>query len=273
MAGQINKILTNLKAAIERVAQEEGNKNGKIDTMGEKNKIAELLAGAKQEVGDFLEKELDKINNKKLTKAQYDKQAGDMHKLGRSAQDKIDDVKKKMDIMTKELQFDEEKLHKFKDGNYDAVLEEFDDGSYSTLVYNKDKKVVGKKLYKNDNEVYSNRDYVAKKLGLFKDNFGRRIGAVLWDMVPFSSHHNYESLTNLKEGEYLDDNLYVYHWNEKDKTFEIVRYEGGRQQDCMWYERITARKSKLACYNTKSEKGALEDSIDKLENSIDKLDK
>ena len=155
MAGQINKILTNLKAAIERVAQEEGNKNGKIDTMCEKNKIAELLAGAKQEVGDFIEKETDKINNKKLTQKEREKQLKNLSNQKDLFEDKTSSLNisiedslplyKKMNKDGTISDIDNLK-HTYKGGGFDTMLETFEDGSYSANVYDKKGNNIGMKL-------------------------------------------------------------------------------------------------------------------------------
>ena len=173
MTGQINKILTNLKMAIERIANEEGNKNGKIDTLNEKNKIAELLAGAKQEVGDFLEKENVRINNTRLTQMERETQIKKLNYQKSSAMDKIKNVEAGL-VGTHEVRENgkiknvENLKHILKGGGYDVKSKEFDDGSYSAIVYDNDNNLVGVRLYKNDKEQYTDKNFVAQKLGYAK---------------------------------------------------------------------------------------------------------
>ncbi len=173
MTGQINKILTNLKMAIERIANEEGNKNGKIDTLSEKNKIAELLAGAKQEVGDFLEKENVRINNTRLTKMERETQIKELNYQKSSTLDKIKNVEAGL-VGTHEVRENgkiknvENLKHILKGGGYDVKSKEFDDGSYSAIVYDNDNNLVGVRLYKNDKEQYADKNFVAQKLGYEK---------------------------------------------------------------------------------------------------------
>ena len=215
MTGQINKILTNLKMAIERIANEEGNKNGKIDTLSEKNKIAELLAGAKQEVGDFLEKENVRINNTRLTKMERETQIKELNYQKSSTLDKIKNVEAGL-VGTHEVRENgkiknvENLKHILKGGGYDVKSKEFDDGSYSAIVYDNDNNLVGVRLYKNDKEQYADKNFVAQKLGYAKLRIIEPDG--LWPKT-------------IDTGHYRTGNIDM-RWDEQNAEFRPTLIEG-----------------------------------------------
>lgn len=219
MTTRLNQIFTNLKAAIEEIRANGDNKNGKIDTLNEKNKVAELLAGAQQEIGDFFKSEQAMLDSQKLTRAQYKEKEQELFSQRSSAEEKLNAVKAAMINDFPYHEYDEKNnsfkniiglKHIYKDGGYDVMQNSFNDGSYSATTYDKDGNAKGMKLYKNDKAVYSNPEYVAEKLGLKKyGSFGDRV----WEFLGF--------LPSYQEGDYYTDDS-IYRWNEKEHLFEYI---------------------------------------------------
>ena len=70
------KIIQNLTKKIEVLMNNGDNHNGKIDTTNEKNELAHLLSGAKQEIEDLYTKMINGLDNQaaNISKKNYDAQ-------------------------------------------------------------------------------------------------------------------------------------------------------------------------------------------------------
>jgi hypothetical protein len=165
---KLQQIRSTLKSNLESVRAMGGDKT-KVDTTEEKNKIAELLAGAQEEIGDLF-----KHTAPSKTTTQED--AGiELEK--RLIEFEIDRMK---DALSNSLEpyekYDSEGVikrdpnvkHIYKDGSWDRKQKDIENVGYVAELMNPQGFRIGLKLNKNDKQVYARPEFVAKQLGLVK---------------------------------------------------------------------------------------------------------
>ena len=92
------KIIQNLQVKIQELSENGDNKNGEIDTTHEKNELAQLLAGANQEIGDlYKSKKESLINNKNnMSQNRYEEQYAKLKNDNEMAMSKIENLSTKL---------------------------------------------------------------------------------------------------------------------------------------------------------------------------------
>ena len=237
MTTKLNQIFANLKAAIMDVKKTEGDTN-KIDSFNEVNKIGELLANAEIEIGDVLEKERADLQKQAdvLPHSQYVKKENELNGKQRAATSKIEelqsaveDEKEAMAAALPKYQYYDgsdgqvkniKNLHKvYPDGSYEVKCTPMEDGSYAASRLNADGDECAVKIYNKDGTPCTDMEKVAELLNMKTDGFFNRIGAILFDMIPFTDHDSARILANLGENEYVRDRT-VFRWNEEESQFD-----------------------------------------------------
>jgi hypothetical protein len=217
---KLQQIRSTLKSNLESVRAMGGDKT-KIDTTEEKNKVAELLAGAQEEIGDLfkhtttqedvdieLKKELIELEIAVMKSAlsnslepyeKYDSEGG---------------IKRAPNVK-----------HIFKDGSWDRKLNDIENVGYVAELMNSHGDSIGSKLYKNDKEIYTNPDFVAKHLGLQKKEDSS------WGITKVFSSKN--SIKQIPEGYYYvprENGEFdrVYQWDDKTHSFKLSNIDRDR---------------------------------------------
>ena len=229
----MKSILSNLNSKINELKAKGENNNGQIDTRGEKNKLAELLAGAEKEIDSTAEK--------------YEKQIENLpHKTYLNVKAKKDEIlsnaKAQINEIYQKLNFSLKAYETMKDTNSDGALEvvdkdgvkqKYSDGSYNQLVRSigeegylvehrtKDGENTGKfRLYKNDKEYYANKDYVASKIGLepvTKNTINKLFGTKPDETNIYQKYVNEYH----RNGEIYEQYIYTYTWDNETSEFII----------------------------------------------------
>jgi len=220
-AGLAN-IMRNLDNAINAIRSGGDNNNGKIDTKGEKNQISQLLAGAKQEVGDFFNNNKPDAN---MSQEEYNKikllSNTVIEQIEATVNTEYDMANMKKSENANETSTVGKRTHVYKDGSYNVEQKEFDDGSYIATHFDKDGNKVGLKLYKNNKEIYANPDFAAEKIGLSKRE-EYNLADKIFRYMPFVNKGYRNFLDFVKVGQY-HDGFYVYNWDEKNHEFKLER--------------------------------------------------
>ncbi len=241
MTTKLDQLFANLKAAIIDVKKLEGDTN-KIDSFNEINKIGELLANAKMEIGDVLEKEQADLKKQEnvLPYSQYTKKEKELREKQKTAESKIEEVRNALNkeketmaaALPKYQYYDDsdgqvkdiKNLHKVcPDGGYEVKSTTNADGSYAAKVFNASGKESGMKLYDKDGKPYTDMEKVAEYFELKTDGFFNRLKAIAWDLIPFNRNKQAGILAELSENEYVNNNSVVYRWNEESAQFDEVR--------------------------------------------------
>lgn len=235
----INKIMQNLNSAIDAIKAGGDNQNGKIDTLGEKNKVAQLLAGAKQEIGDLIEKN---PIDKNMPHNKYLEAEKRIHQLESEARNKIYEKQEALiepheiyNQLTGEIENKKGITHKYTDGSYNVKTRELKDGGYVAEHKDKDGNVIGLKAYKNNKEVYTNPDFVAEQLGLKvplqRKGLLEKSVKYVWDAATFlfsteQGDQIDKQISELKDNQYYVDkypSIEVYEWDAKGNQFRKIQ--------------------------------------------------
>ena len=175
---KVNSIISNLNSKISQLAAKGENKNKQIETRGEKNQLSELLAGAEKEIDNAAksyEKQIENLPHKKYVQLAKIKDT-----IIYTAKAHISSIQNQIELSLKSFETMKDVNGVEKVANKDDVRQIYSDNSYNREVKSFGKsgylvermteegKGTGKyRLYKNNKEYYTNKDYVAKKMGLY----------------------------------------------------------------------------------------------------------
>lgn len=172
-------ILSKLNSKINELKAKGENNNGQIETRGEKNKLAELLAGAEKEIdiaAEKYEKQIENLPHKKYQQLEEAKSS-----ILFKAKKYIDNIRANIYYSLKSFEtmkdadgdgameiVDKDGIkQKYPDGSYNRQIQSFGKEGYLVERMTEDGDNSGQfRLYKNDKEYYANKDYVARKMGL-----------------------------------------------------------------------------------------------------------
>lgn len=223
----MKSILSNLNSKINELKAKGENNNGQIETRGEKNKLAELLAGAEKEIDNAAEKYEKQIEN--LPHKKYQELEEAKSSILSKAKMYIDDIRANIYYSLKGFEtmkdvdgdgvmeiVDADGIkQKYPDGSYNRQIQSFGKEGYLVERMTEDGDKSGQfRLYKNDKEYYTNKDYVAKKMGL--EPATKNIVNILFDTKPKETNF-YEKVV----GEYR----YSYSWDNKTSQFILQNVE------------------------------------------------
>ena len=225
------KLIQKFQVDVQSLAQTDGNKNGKIDTDSEKNKLAELLAGVKSEIEKLYSNEkgkLEKLGNT-LSKNSYDKREVSIFSDYKNAINEISTMADSLVIKRPAFKINQ-------DGSYETISEETESG-VNVIVFDKDENEIARKVYtKSKKAVYSNKDLVAKYCGLNTKNENSlgpepsQFKRFLVSHIPIVGSRLYDAEDNMRDaiGRLADDEALdfksgiIYKWNSQTFEYEKV---------------------------------------------------
>ncbi len=246
-----DKIITKLNTEIQMLAQNGGNKNGKIDTIKEDQELAKLLSGAEEEVADLFNKYLEDSLSEDAQSKLVEECGSALLKISELKTSMLERMKGyqssllskmkatlsgKDDIPDKAVENDN--VFKVRsDNSYEERLSE-QENSYNVVVRNKDGQEIGRKSYtKSKQSIYTNKDFVAKNCGLYtKNNIDDiKTGAVkrffitliTLPLIGDRAFDDEDSLVSMLKGlnddEAVDTNSgLLYKWNPETYEYEKV---------------------------------------------------
>ena len=222
---KVKSILSNLDSKIKDLQANGENSNGQIETRGEKNKLAELLAGAEKELEEAAEINEKQIEN--LPHKTYKKVSSENSSIYSQAKNYIINLYKNIFYSLKSFEtmkdidgnikiVDKDDVkQKYPDKTYNRMVKQYDKGSYLAEHMDENGNSTNRfRVYKNDKEYYTNKDYVANKMGL------RPSTENIIDIV-FGTKPNETDIYEKEDG----NKKYIYSWDKKTSQFTLQSVE------------------------------------------------
>lgn len=220
-----DRIVQKFQADVQSLAQAGENNNGKIDTVGEKQQLANLLSGAIDEIrGLYLE------NEKRLNQ----KQDSNSKKIIGSLWNERNIAEDSVSTYADSFVLEKTAFKIKKDGSYETISKETKD-TVCVSVLDKDENEIARKAYtKSKNALYTNKEKVAHSCGLSIKNDAEQppsqLKRFLCGLIPIVGSRMFDAednmrgaLNRLADDEAIDFNSGIlYKWNSQTYEYEKV---------------------------------------------------